>query len=62
MVENSNTSYKNEIHRLHSSFNKDSKTQFFCQGDPNFEDEWLENLGKQPNEGNLLFRKFGNEF
>ena len=43
MVENSNASYKNEIHRPHSSFNKDSKIQFFSQGGPNF---WGRMAGK----------------
>ena len=60
MVKNSNTPYKNEIHRVPFSFSKDSKIFFFFAKEPLiFGDKWLENLGKQPKQGNLLFRKLG---
>ena len=36
MIENSNTLYENEIHRVDSPSNEDSKNITFCQGDPNF--------------------------
>ena len=35
------------------------KYNFFAKGSLNFGDEWMENLGKQPRQGNLLFRKLG---
>ena len=37
MVKISNASYENEIHRVDSPFNEDSKNNFFGQGGPNFE-------------------------
>ena len=36
MVKISNASYENEIHRVDSSFNEDSKNINFGQGGPNF--------------------------
>ena len=36
MVKISNASNENEIHRVDSPFNEDSKNIFFCQGGPNF--------------------------
>ena len=36
MVKVSNASYENEIHRVDSPFNEDSKNIIFCQRDPNF--------------------------
>ena len=36
MVKISNASYEDEIHRVDSPFNEDSKNIIFCQGDPNF--------------------------
>ena len=36
MVKIQNTSYENEIHRVDSPSNEDSKTIIFFQGDPNF--------------------------
>ena len=36
MVENLNTLYENEIHRVDSPFNKDFKHIYICQGCPNF--------------------------
>ena len=36
MVENSDTSYENEIHRIDSPSNVESKNIKFCQGGPNF--------------------------
>ena len=59
MVENSNTPYKNEIDRVPNSFSKDFKIFFFLPRGPIFGDEWLENLGKQPKQRNLLFHKLG---
>ena len=35
------------------------KYNFFAKGPLIFGDEWLENLGKQPKQGNLLFYKLG---
>ena len=36
MVKISNASNENEIDRVDSPFNEDSKIYFFCQGGPNF--------------------------
>ena len=36
MVKISNASYENEIHRVDSPFNEDSKNIIFGQGGPNF--------------------------
>ena len=36
MVKISNAFYENEIHRVDSPFNEDSKNLFFGQGGPNF--------------------------
>ena len=36
MVKISHASYENEIHRVDSPFNEDSKNNFFSQGGPNF--------------------------
>ena len=60
MVENSNTSYENEIHRVDNHSIEDSKNINFCQGGPNFGREtagkfWV-NCQKQ---GNLLLCKLG---
>ena len=58
MVKISNASYENEIHRVDSPFNEDSKNIFFCQGGPNFGEgiarKSRENGQKQ---GNLLLCK-----
>ena len=35
------------------------KYKFFAKGPLIFGDEWLENLEKQPKQGNLLFGKLG---
>ena len=59
MGENSNTPYKNEIHRVPNSFSKDSKIKFFAKGPLIFGNEWLESLEKQPKHGSLLFCKLG---
>ena len=57
----SNASYENEIHRVDSPFNEDSKNIIFLgQGGPNFGEgtagEFRENGQKQ---GNLLLCKLG---
>ena len=36
MVENSDTSYENKIHRVDSPSNEDSKNVTFCHGGPKF--------------------------
>ena len=58
MVKISNASDENEIHRVDSPFNEDSKNIFFCQGGPNFGGgmarKFRENGQKQ---GNLLLCK-----
>ena len=59
MVKISNASYENEIHKVDSSFNEDSrKYNSFGQGDPNFGSgtagKFRENGQKQ---GNLLLCK-----
>ena len=46
MVKISNASNENEIHRVDSPFNEDSKNIFFFQGGPNFGGGWPENLEK----------------
>ena len=64
MVKISNASYENEIHRVDSPFNEDSKNiiNFFDQGDPNFEggmaEKFRENGQKQRN---LLLCKLGSD-
>ena len=58
MVKISNASYENEIHRVDSPFNEDSKNVFFGQEGPNFGGgmvgKFSENGQKQ---GNLLLCK-----
>ena len=58
MVKISNASNENEIHRVDSPFNENSKNIFFCQGGPNFGGgmarKFRENGQKQ---GNLLLCK-----
>ena len=60
MVKISNASNENEIHRVDSPFNEDSKNIFFCQRGPNFGGgtarKFRENGQKQ---GNLLLCKLG---
>ena len=61
MVKISNASYGNEIHRVDSPFNEDSKNIIlFGQGNPNFGEgragKFKENGQKQ---GNLLLCKLG---
>ena len=60
MVENSNTSYENEIYRADSPSNEDSKNIIFFQGGPNFGErtarKFRENGQKQ---GNLLLCRLG---
>ena len=47
MVKISNASYENEIHRVDSPFNKDSKNRFFLAREALIPGEGrLENLGK----------------
>ena len=46
MTKIANASYENEIHRVDSSFNENSKNIIFGQGGPNFGEGALENLGK----------------
>ena len=47
MVEISNVSYENEIHRVDSPFNEDSKNIFFLAREALISGErWPENLGK----------------
>ena len=59
-VKISNASYENEIHRVNSPFNEDSKNIFFCHGGPNFGGrrarKFRENDQKQEN---LLLCKLG---
>ena len=52
MVKNSDTSYQNEIHRVDSPSNKDSKNIILCQGGAGR--KFRENGQKQ---GNLLLCK-----
>ena len=58
MAKISNASNGNEINRVDSPFNEDSKNIFFCQGCPNFKGgmarKFRENGQKQ---GNLLLCK-----
>ena len=58
MVKTSDASYENEIHRVDSPFNEDSKHKTFCSGGPNFgvgtAGKFRENGQKQ---GNLLLCK-----
>ena len=60
MVKILNASYKNEIHRVDSPFNEDSKNIFLGQGGPNFRGstagKFWENGQKQEN---LLLCKLG---
>ena len=60
MVKISNASYENEIHRVDSPSNEDSKNIFFSQGCLNFgggtAEKFRENGQKQ---GNLLLCKLG---
>ena len=46
MVKISNASYENEIHRVDSAFNENSKNIIFGQESPNFGEGRPENLGK----------------
>ena len=46
MVKISNASYENEIHRVDSAFNENSKNIIFGQESPNLGEERPENLGK----------------
>ena len=59
MVKISNASYENEIHRVDSPFNEDSKIYFF-QGVPNFGEGTagkFKEIGQK--QGNLLLCKLG---
>ena len=60
MAENSNTLYENEIYRVDSPSNEDSKNIFFCHGGPNFgggtAGKFRKNCQKH---GNLLLCKLG---
>ena len=42
----SNILYENEIYRVDSPSNEDSKTKIFCKGGPNYGEGRPENLGK----------------
>ena len=46
MVKNSNTLYENEIHRVHSHFNEDSKNTFLSREALISGERQPENLGK----------------
>ena len=60
MVKISNASYENEIHRVDSPFNEDSKMYFFCQEGPNFGGGTAEKLRENgQKQGNLLLCKLG---
>ena len=63
MVKISNASYENEIHRVDSPFNEDSKNIIFLPGKPNFgggtAGEFREN---GQNQGNLLLCKVGSVY
>ena len=60
MVKISNASYENEIHRVDSPFNEDSKNIFFGKGGPNFRGGTAEKFkGNGQKQGNLLLSKLG---
>ena len=61
MVKISNASYENEIHRVDSPFNKDSKKyNFFRQESPNFGERTAGKCRENDqNQGNLLLCKLG---
>ena len=55
MVKLSNASYENEIHRVDSPFNEDSKNRNFLAREALISEEGrLENLGKWPKTGKLI--------
>ena len=58
MVKISNASNENEIHRVDSLFNEDSKNIFFCQGGPNFGGQMARKFRETgQKQGNLLLCK-----
>ena len=58
MVKISDASSENEIHRVDSPFNEDSKIYFFCQGGPNFGGEMAGKFKENgQNKGNQLLCK-----
>ena len=60
MVKISNASYENEIHRVDSPFNGNSKNIIFLAREALiFGEGRSENLGKWPKPGNLLLCKLG---
>ena len=61
MVKMSNASYENEIHRVDSPFNEDSKNiTFLGQGSPNFGGGTAGKFRENgQNQGNLLLCKLG---
>ena len=60
MVKISNASYENEIHRLDSPFNEDSKNIIFGQGSPNVGGGTAGKFRENgQNQGNLLLCKLG---
>ena len=62
MIEISDASYENEIHRVDSPFNEDSKNMYFLARDSLISGEGRpENVGKvAKKQGNLLLSKLGN--
>ena len=62
MVTIPNASYENEIHRVDSPFNEDSKNNFFFgQGCPNFGEGTAVKFGENgQKQGNLVLCKLGN--
>ena len=59
MVKISNASYENEIHRVDSPFNEDSKIYLFCQGGPNFGGGTAGKFREMEKQGNILLCKLG---
>ena len=60
MVKISNASYENEIHRVDSPFNEDFTNMIFLAREALISGEGRpENLGKWPQQGNLLLCKLG---
>ena len=60
MVKISNAPYENEIHRVDSPFNEDSKNIIFLAREVLSSGEGRpENLGNGQNQGNLLLCKLG---
>ena len=59
MVKISNASNENEIHRVDSPFNEDSKNIFFCQGGPNLGGGTAEKFREMAQNRETYFCKLG---